>query len=87
MISRTHGDFWRLYRQLDTRGKRAASSAFKKFQVDPGHPSLRFKKLSGHDNVWTVRVNDSIRAAARRNGDTLQWFWIGSHNDFEKLFG
>lgn len=22
-----------------------------------------------------------------REGETVTWFWIGSHNDFDKLFG
>ena len=86
MISRTHGDFWRLYAQLSSENKRAASRAFARFRVDPGHPSLRFKKLAGRGDIWSVRVNDDIRAAGRRQGDTIRWFWIGTHNEFDNLF-
>ena len=57
------------------------------FAKDPGHPSLRFKKLAGYEQVWSVRINEQYRAVGERDGDTVVWVWIGSHNDFDKLFG
>jgi len=86
LISQTHADFWRLHAQLSAGNKRAASRAFAKFRANPGHPSLRFKKLTGRGDVWSVRVNDDIRAACQRRGDTVRWFWIGTHNEFDNLF-
>lgn len=67
--------------------KEAARRAYSLFMENPGHPSLRFKKLAGHDTVWSVRINDSFRAIAERHGDTVTWVWIGSHNDFDTRFG
>lgn len=35
-------------------------------------------------------LNRPISAAcdfSERNGGTVTWFWIGSHNNFDKLFG
>jgi plasmid maintenance system killer protein len=55
--------------------------------MDPAHPSLRFKKLGGYENIWSVRINEQYRAVGERSGDTVIWVWIGSHNDFDKLFG
>jgi hypothetical protein len=86
VISRVRPSFWRAYDTLDPRWKTAARKSYQHFTDDPGHPSLRFKKLAGHDRVWSVRINDSVRALAERDGDTVIWFWIGSHNDFDKLF-
>jgi hypothetical protein len=54
-------------------------------QGNSAHPSLRFKKLVGHDRIICVRINDSFRALAERKGGTATWFWIGF--DFDKLFG
>ena len=48
---------------------------------------LRFKKLQGHDRVWSVRINEQFRAVGERDGDTIEWAWIGSHNDFDNMFG
>lgn len=87
MISRVRPSFWRAYEALDPRVKEAARRSYRLFAENPGHPSLRFKKLVGYERVWSVRINDSVRAIAERDGDTVTWVWIGSHNDFDKLFG
>lgn len=67
--------------------KEAARRSYQLFMDNPGRLSFRFKKLAGHERVWSVRINDSVRAIAERDGDTVTWVWIGSHNDFDKLFG
>jgi plasmid maintenance system killer protein len=87
VTSRTRPSFWRAYAQLDPRIKRAARAAYQLFAENPEHPSLRFKKLQGYANVWSVRINDQYRAVGERTGDTIEWAWIGSHNDFDKMFG
>lgn len=87
MKSRVRPSFWRAYHNLDPRVKAAARRAYQLFEADPGHPSLRFKKLGGYDDVWSVRINEQYRAVGQRNGDTIVWVWIGSHNDFDNLFG
>jgi plasmid maintenance system killer protein len=46
-----------------------------------------FASRSGYENVWSVRINEQYRAVAERRGDTVTWVWIGSHNDFDNLFG
>jgi hypothetical protein len=33
-----------------------------------------------------VRVNEQYRAVGERNGDTICWAWIGTHNEFDQLF-
>jgi hypothetical protein len=42
-------NFWRAYGQLAENTKRDARRAYALFAQDPGHPSLRFKKLSGYE--------------------------------------
>ena len=86
MIFRVRPSFWRCYEALDLRIQEAARRSYQLFLANPAHPSLRLKKLAGHDRIWSVRINDSFRALAERDGDTVVWFWIGSHNDFDKLF-
>ena len=41
------------------------------FAENPAHPSLRYKKLAGHDGIWSVRINYSFRALAERKGDVI----------------
>jgi hypothetical protein len=79
--------FWRAYAMLDSRVKLAARRAYQLFSENPDHPSLRFKKLSGYEHVWSVRINDQYRAVGEREGDTIEWAWIGSHNEFDSKFG
>lgn len=87
MISRVRPSFWRAYANLDPRIRDAAKRAYTLFAENPAHPSLRFKKLAGYEDVWSVRINEQYRAVGQRNGETVVWVWIGSHNDFDKLFG
>lgn len=87
MRSLARPSFWRAYSALDPRAKRAARRAYQLFAENPEHPSLRFKKLQGYECVWSVRINDQYRAVGERNGDTIEWAWIGSHNEFDGKFG
>ncbi len=87
MTSRTRPSFWRLYAALDPSTRTAARRAYRLFVDNPFHPSLRFKKLAGYDDVWSVRINQKYRAVGLRHGDTIDRRWIGSHNAFDTQFG
>jgi hypothetical protein len=87
VTSTTRPSFWRAYAELDPQIREAARRAYRLFSENPTHPSLRFKKLGALSNVWSVRIAGKYRAVGERNGDKIVWAWIGSHNDFDKLFG
>ena len=87
MISRTRPTFWRAYARLSETNRSAARRAYALFAQNPEHPSLRFKKLGGYDHVWSVRINEQCRAVGERRGDTIIWVWVGTHNEFDSLFG
>jgi hypothetical protein len=36
-------------------------------------------------DIWSVRVGRNYRALAKRLPDAWLWFWIGSHEDYNKL--
>ena len=38
--------------------KNAATKAFLLFQDDPGHPSLKIKRLRGHRGIWEGHITD-----------------------------
>ena len=86
MKSETTPSYWRAYSRLSEEHRNAARRAYRVFADDPNTPDLHFKKLAGHDSVWSVRVNEQYRAVGKRSGDTIVWFWIGTHNEFDKLF-
>jgi Txe/YoeB family toxin of Txe-Axe toxin-antitoxin module len=85
--SLTRPSFWRAYHALAPAVRETARKAYHIFAQNPDHPSLRFKKLGGYKDVWSVRINEQYRAVGQRDRETIVWVWIGSHNDFEKLFG
>ena len=84
MISQVRPSFWRAYERLAPSVKASARSAYQLFANNPEHPSLRFKKLQGGGEIWSVRVSEQYRAVGVRSGDTM--IWIGTHNEFDKLF-
>jgi len=72
---------------LDDRSRDAARRAYRLFEQNPDHPSLRFKKLAAYPDLWSVRISAQYRAIGQRAGDVISWVWIGTHNEFDKLFG
>jgi hypothetical protein len=85
MISRTSPDFRRDFALLPTTIQKQARSAFQLFKLYPQHPSLKFKKLPPHAELWSVRITNDYRAVDRWRGDVILWFFIGSHADYDKL--
>jgi hypothetical protein len=46
---------------------------------------MQFKPLVG--DVWSGRIGDHYRAVARKHGDLVVWFWIGTHEDYKNFVG
>jgi hypothetical protein len=86
MTSRGTAEFWQLYHSLSPEIREAAQNSYRKFWENPAHPSLRLERLCFDDRVWSVRVSRNYRAVARRYGDDWLWFWIGSHEEFDRRF-
>ena len=86
MISKVRPSFWRAYDRLAPVVKVRAKAAWKLFERDPNHSSLRFKRLQARKDLWSVRVTEQYRAVGVRSGDTIEWLWIGTHNEFDNLF-
>lgn len=85
MTPRTTRRFWDCFKRLPTEVQVLAIEKFRMWQENPYHPSLRFKELS--EGVWSVRINRTYRALARRRDDLIIWFWVGSHQDYDRLVG
>jgi hypothetical protein len=86
VISKVRPCFWRAYNRLGPSVKARAKAAWQLFEHDPDHPSLRFKKLQARHDLWSVRITNQYRAVGVRAGDTIEWIWIGTHNEFDNLF-
>jgi hypothetical protein len=70
--------------RLPDQVQRRAHEAYALFGVDPSHPSLRLKKVLDPD-VYSARITRSYRALGVLQGNTLVWFWIGPHAEYDEL--
>jgi hypothetical protein len=80
----TH-DFIVCFRKLPKRIQRLARKNFKLWKRNPSHPGLDFKRVGKRQPAYAVRVGIGWRALGLLQGDTVVWFWIGSHADYDKL--
>jgi len=86
VTSRLHPSFRRDLRKLPRKIQERARAAYKRFQADPSHPALQFKRLHTSLPLWSVRITGSYRAVGvRKNHDEIVWFFIGTHADYDRL--
>ena len=85
MISRRTPRFKQAFEELPPDVKELARTAFRQFQTNPSHPSLRFKQVHTAAPIFAARVGLHYRALAIQEGDVLLWFWIGSHGEYDTL--
>jgi hypothetical protein len=86
MKSATLPSFWAEYRKLSDRVKERARKNYRLWTDNPFHPSLHFKCIDSNEGIWSVRVTRSYRAVGILEGDTVTWFWIGIHDDYEQFY-
>lgn len=79
--------FRSLFAALPESTQRQARGAYVRFQANPWHTSLRFKRIRGTKDIYSVRIGTNYRAIGQRAGDGVTWFWIGAHADYERLIG
>lgn len=83
--SRTTRSFRAAFAALPGEVQAQARRAYRIFQSDPAHPSLRFKKVDPSKDIYSVRVGLGYRALGVLEGSVIVWFWIGSHADYDQL--
>ena len=85
MKSRTTNAFRRAFADLPKQVQQQTREAYHQFKQDPSHPSLRFKKIHPELPIYSARFSKSYRAIGQLDGDTVIWFWVGSHAEYDKL--
>ena len=87
MKSKTTSKFWREFASLPVDVQHQAAKAYSEWRADPRHPSLHFKPvIRSQPPVYSIRIGIHHRALGRLDGDAVTWFWIGSHDEYERLF-
>jgi hypothetical protein len=77
--------FRRALQTLPDSVQRRARRAYATFRRDANHPSLRFKQVHPSRPIYSARIGLGYRALGTREGDTIVWFWIGSHAEYDRL--
>lgn len=87
MKSRRTQRFRALYDALPERVRRDVDAAYVRFATDPNYPGLNFERIQGvKAPLFSARVSEQYRVLGRGGGsDTVVWFWIGTHQEYDKL--
>ena len=62
-----------------------ARQSYQLWKSNHHHPGLHFKQIHKQQPIYSVRIGLSYRAIGIIESDTIIWFWIGSHEDYNKL--
>jgi len=73
------------YAALPAVAKKKAKEAYQRWKKNPFHPSLSFKQIHTTEPIFSLRVGIAYRALGRKEKDTMIWFWIGSHENYNTL--
>jgi hypothetical protein len=65
--------------------RKQAAAAYRRFQTDPNHPGLQFKKVHPNQPIYSARINDDYRVVGQMRANGIVWFWIGKHEEYERL--
>jgi len=87
MNSRINERFRKAYRALPKSIRQQARRSYRLFKANPNHPSLHFKRVHTTMPVYSARVNLDYRVLGILKGNTIIWFWIGSHDEYERVIG
>ncbi len=79
--------FWELFHKLPGDIQKLAVKNYQLWRSNPNHPSLRFRRLQGTGDRFTVRVGEHYRAIGLLKVDTMIWVWIGTHAEYDRLVG
>ncbi|HEX5051648.1 MAG TPA: hypothetical protein VFZ65_07755 [Planctomycetota bacterium] len=85
MKSRTTARFRAAFSALPKAIQDRARGAYRTFQKNPKHPGLRFKRVHSEQPIYSVRITRDHRALGILDGEEIVWFWIGSHDAYDKL--
>ena len=84
MNSRTTHGFREAFRALPADVRQRARRAYRLWRDDPNLPGLRFKRVG---NDVSIRIGHDYRALGILEGDTVYWYWIGRHDEYDRRVG
>jgi len=86
VISRILPSFRKAFRYLPKDIQHQAKELYKVWKKNPFDKALNFKQIHPSKPIYSVRITLNWRAlGVRESKNTITWFWIGSHEEYNKL--
>jgi hypothetical protein len=85
VTSRTTKRFRKLLASLPPHVQKQARETYVAWAREPWQPSLQFKQIHVTRPIFSVRIGIDWRAVCIQSGETMLWYFIGSHADYDKL--
>ena len=86
MNSKITQQFLKQFRALPAAAQQQTREAYKLFKENPRHGGLQFKCIDPREPPrYSVRIGAHYRALGYLEGDTVTWYWIGTHEAYNKL--
>lgn len=82
MNSHTTHSFRKALKELPSDVQQRAREAYRLWRENPNLPGLRFKRIG--DRV-SVRIGRDYRALGILQSDTVYWYWIGKHDEYDRI--
>jgi hypothetical protein len=76
--------FWQNFNRLPANIQQLTRNSYVLLKQNSAHPSLPFKPVK-NGAFRSVRISLGYRALGVPVDQGVQWFWIGSHADYDKL--
>ena len=68
------------YQQLSSTTQRRVDRKLSLLLENPRHPSLRFRKMEGYENIWEMRVSRNYRVTLLQSGEDFYLRNVGTHD-------
>ena len=79
---RYHKRFEKAYTKLPATIRKKVDKALRLLANDPGHPSLRIKKIPGVRGIYEARIDRNYRLTYERFGDdVMRLRVVGKHDE------
>jgi len=85
MRSQTVASFGKGYADLAPGVQRRAHKTYRQWRANPFAPGLRFKRVSESEPIYSVRIGRAHRALGLLEGDTVYWYFMGSHDEYDRV--
>ena len=85
MSSKIAASFLTQFAALPADVQSLARRNYKLWKENPSHPGLHFKRVGKRTESYSVRIGLGWRVLGVKSNDTIIWFWIGSHADYDRI--